>query len=1262
MKIFFAILVVLTAAVRAADGDAAQSPSYLLETFKPLFPNTDIIADGEAACVILVPDGEAYRKAGHELAQQIAAAHGATPAVMDLAAFSDFQDAPGNILTIGNPGDNALIRQLELRGFIHFRSLGRQNLTRRIQTVHDPWGVGKNVVILGGVSVESARENFPVLLGLLRQGADGSVFIGRTIEPLPPMPEGIRTVLERRKAEWDEVPDVYIAYNADWAGRQYLEYGHEEFAELYRDSMLRAIERDFISHLFIYRKFRNFDVLEESPAFTDEQRLAILNFLIETIVASPEGMEYMEKFGDVPLLGNHPTQSVAGILTVTDYLRRHFPHERHKQWYERAAAMFEKYQTGSYVRDECNMQFASIDNIVNAVLSAVDSPATHPFLKNTLRRLIPEITNFGHLAWYGGARTPVRQAEELFLLGARIYNDPEFQWIYEFLTGAHGGDPWWPATVEPDPPRNFIGLDYARPDSLMFSVADPQWVEANQILQQDCFGKAAFRGGISPNDDYLLLDGVGFPGHVYEDANGVLQYSALDCNFLVSMDAGYGSALSAHNVVSTSLDGIAAEPGKLAIRRTWADLPDTAMTRTVLRNAETSDWERNILWMKNRFFVVFDRVLARRDGLHSAVAFWRAVGEPEPLPEGIRIRQPTDAGEAVFTLLSLAADSVGHGRDEDPQATYNFHRYAKMVHPMDKVPHAIHMVKAHKARRLETGGAFTIPTVFWAACETKRPQEIHSHAVSENTLLLETNDAPMLVTIESLETDSLAVDAAMLLLGDNFLAAADCTRLRVGDTLLFASDTPASFQWNPETGELVFADDADGNATDLFELLPASAWRRAFETALLSLTQTNRPAATKHLQPAPGQLRVLSNITGPGAITAAWTGPLAASADPALAVGRQDGSVELYEITRDPLLFFFERPPRLAKRWSFQGGGRVNSLDAGDLDGNAALEILAGSDDHFLYAFDRHGDLLWKWTPPFDERKATQAYNEWMWPEPFVKKIVARDLTGDGRSEVVAGAGMDTFGVSGSGELLWDIRLPDGGKTQHNPAMTTILFADLTGDGAEEIIGGASDMWYQASLDLLDRNGARIPHPAADDPELPRSLSFFRGDGWASGVKTGFLEKLSGNGTLSLVYGTRKGGVFCYPDVSDPRNFWYQRFGDMVTLLATVGDDNGRNILAAGGATQWLTALDAEGTVAWAQYFDSPLTALAADPDGKTVLVGCANGTMRLLDADGNSLAGASLDGAPSVVLAAEKNLWIAGTKEGTLYLLEANPDTARAE
>ena len=153
------------------------------------------------------------------------------------------------------------------------------------------------------------------------------------------------------------------------------------------------------------------------------------------------------------------------------------------------------------------------------------------------------------------------------------------------------------------------------------------------------FDKVTFRRSFQPNDQYLLLGGIGRPHrHGHQDGNAIIQFDDEARTWLV--DRGREEHIKGiarptqHNMVTVSRPGV--EDGTESPRdlapffselRYRHDDPEIGITSTMSPQLNGTDWTRHIVWVKEKYFVVLDDVKALEPGPVTFRCRWRTIGE-----------------------------------------------------------------------------------------------------------------------------------------------------------------------------------------------------------------------------------------------------------------------------------------------------------------------------------------------------------------------------------------------------------------------------------------------------------------------------------------------------------------------------------------------------------------------------------------------------------------------------------------------------------
>jgi hypothetical protein len=309
----------------------------------------------------------------------------------------------------------------------------------------------------------------------------------------------------------------------------------------------------------------------------------------------------------------------------------------------------------------------------------------------------------------------------------------------------------------------------------------------------------------------------------------------------------------------------------------------------------------------------------------------------------------------------------------------------------------------------------------------------------------------------------------------------------------------------------------------------------------------------------------------------------------------------------------------------FAGWDRTSSPTLADVNGDHVPDAVFGHQNGFVDVVDgRNG------------------HNIAGWPQPTGAAVdstpAVADLDGDGRPEIISGAGstwapnqiggLIVFASNGAVRCRWRPPTPAGG-----PSWSTVFsspaIGDVDGDGHPDIVFGGFDLRIHA----IDRNCHELPgFPFYHDDTVFSSPALYDID------HDGRMEIFIGGDSTPGPPEDHRGGVF---RVLDWRNgavvqLWKAYTDDIIASSPAMGDINGdgRVDVVVGGGDYW-HGLDGHRVWAWDAATGARL------PGWPQTTSGVVQGSPSIGDVNG--------DGRPEVVV---------GARSGTVYAFRGNGST----
>ena len=260
----------------------------------------------------------------------------------------------------------------------------------------------------------------------------------------------------------------------------------------------------------------------------------------------------------------------------------------------------------------------------------------------------------------------------------------------------------------------------------------------------------------------------------------------------------------------------------------------------------------------------------------------------------------------------------------------------------------------------------------------------------------------------------------------------------------------------------------------------------------------------------------------------------------------------------------------------------VNALDAGDVNGDGQVEIIAGLEDETVCAYSLSGAELWRFKIPFYRYKAV------------VNAVKIADLNRDGKKEIlIANNNWRTIAIDGSGKQLWYYETVREGRFVH--------CADLDGDGQDEALVGTK--YYHVMA--LSPDGMVKWKTKTNTPGCLSAATIDDGDKWKK-----------------LILGTDGGEIMFFKNGTKIAEY---QTGDQIPALAAAIVDGAPTLYCA-SLNGMVYRYSPDGSqLHWTCNLGSGVTALA--PMGDHLWAGTADGGVFKIAANGQILAEKQLSG-----------------------------------
>jgi len=630
-----------------------------LKKAKKLYLDTRLTKGGEPNAVIVCPKAAAYRAVAKRVVRRIRERGGASLPVVSQLAPDEMKKT--NAILLGNVNTNRSLAPLYAYSYVAADAVYPGAGGHVVRTVHDPWGTGANAVLLGGSNATDVSRAADEMLKRLKGTRD--IVLPRTLKvkfgadpagslrayAQKPSAAYVAQRIKSAKAALARGAHGGITSMVADAGVRYGLTGHEAYARAFKELVFLmhdhylskpktfggpwGMDADFR----LYRVMPALDLADESPSLTDKDRLRIANIYV--LFINDCLSHAVSVLGHDRPRHNHETFPSLGLLYAGAYFKKYYAADEADYWLEIADACFNVQALGMKPHEDCNgYQWLTQYHLMRYTLSRPDFTYFHNGnAQRAVDYAILCMDNFGYQVPYGDTGPYRCWWSELPYLRAAAWftGDRRYQFALSKKAKSRPAAPMYEYAHHADSvePVDLLGTR-AFPVERRFYDA---WREGRPAYAVTV-DKVVMRASFDLGRQYLLLDGLSNGGHKHYDGNSISRIT--DRGRIWLADADYIRSLPKyHNGVLVMRDGQSAKIPPYCELENIADFDTLGFSETVVRNYAGANWHRNIIWAKERYFLVIDEMEATEADNFSFRTVWQTVGEAECGDKGLTVEQ-----------------------------------------------------------------------------------------------------------------------------------------------------------------------------------------------------------------------------------------------------------------------------------------------------------------------------------------------------------------------------------------------------------------------------------------------------------------------------------------------------------------------------------------------------------------------------------------------------------------------------------------------
>lgn len=738
-------------------------------SYPPRAVGTDLVKDGRAAAVILHPDSEAGRSAAARIVATVKAATGVALAARP-GKLDDYAPQT-NAVMLGSMVSNPAMRVLYARKFTVADGCfpGADN-GYFLHVAQNPHGGNRNIVFVeasddGGLT--AAAEAFAAHLARLPKGRSLTLPALHELKVSDSIHQRFARMLAPGKASYvqdglaagrrnlaqgkhcsiagqlAELGTQYLLSNDPQVARLFVELWkiYAAHAETAQDVFGRwGFDSDFPS----ISVWASWDLIEEEPSLTDEDRLLVVRHMLKWMSDSVLPKCAGGVAGRVT--HNHGTFPSMGCARAAIWLEANFPNSLEERIFrEKADKVFREQALHPKPMEDCNgYQWLTLGHTMQYALMKPDYTI---FTSGTARKIadycLQNMDNLTIQVPYGDTGSWLCWDSEQVCLDmiALATGYPNALWAAQAKRAYRKQQPGLGQYAGPPQAGLAVPTDY---NGLMawpllktfydtFKPADGEWIPACK----NGVDKVTFREKLDPEALYLLLDGISTGTHKHEDGNSIPRLTQFNRIWLADNDY-FKAPLKYHNSIAVLANG---ESGKV---KPFVQLDATgeddamAFTVTSFRDYVKTDWRRAVVWLKRKQAVlVLDALTAREDADYQFKMNWHGIGEAAFDADGLLLKQRGPS----MRIQVARGPQLSLNDDQELGTNWNNYPYADAV---------VHSLSAIDSVRLAAGETAMFATVLHGRPDGEEPAWRLAVLAGQNGVVFDDGNGPVAVALDKL--------------------------------------------------------------------------------------------------------------------------------------------------------------------------------------------------------------------------------------------------------------------------------------------------------------------------------------------------------------------------------------------------------------------------------------------------------------------------------------------------------------------------------